>query len=182
MLPFSEWLRESNKKFKFLPDIIVNNKLINWNVMKSEEKFLSQINSRVKVQHVTNSEILGKIIEKGLNLKYNECAYGLGRDNDTCIYFRKSLFVVIFNKDSHSIIGIRNPNDDLRYKDMKVVFEDKSTNEIYDNRLEIFCKDYLDIDSINIGEIYEGIKFNLQDGFKTTIATNVCKVCLEVDL
>ena len=178
---FREYLSEA-KKFLFLPEVKVNNKLVNWNQQKTEAKFLSQLNDRLKAGHVTDSEKLGEILEKGLNLKYSLFASGKGRDNDTCIYFKKSMFVVIFNKDEHSIIGIRNPNDDLRYKDQQIIFEDTSLTE-YDDRLEIFCKNYLDIDSISISEIYEGIKFDLPNcNFRTTTATNVCKVCIEVDL
>lgn len=178
---FREYLREA-KKFLFLPELKVNNKLVIWNKQKSDNKFLSQINDRVKANHITDSKKLGEVIEKGLNLKYNLFADGKGRENDTCIYFRKSMFVVIFNMDEHSIIGIRNPNDDLRYKGQHIIFEDLNTTE-YDDRLEKFCKDYLDIDSINVSEIYEGIKFDLpDDNFMKTIATNVCKCCIEVDL
>lgn len=178
---FREWLREA-KRFLFLPEVKVNNKIVTWNKQKSESKFLSQLNDRIKAAHITDSKQLGEIIEKGLNLKYKLFASGKGRDNDTCIYFKKSMFVVIFNMDEHSIIGIRNPNDDLRYKGQHIVFEDLNPTE-YDDRLEKFCKDYLDIDSISTSEIYEGIKFDLPDGnFRKTTATNVCKVCIEVDL
>ena len=95
---FREYLREA-KKFLFLPDIKVNNKVVNWNQQKSEAKFLSQINERINAVHITDSDKLGVILHKGLSLKYDEFATGQGRNNDTCIRFKKSQFVVIFNKD-----------------------------------------------------------------------------------
>ena len=180
---FREYLREA-KNFLFLPDIIVNNKISIWNTEKTKEKILSQLNNRIKVAHITNSEKLKEILEKGLNKKYNEFAAGKGRENDTCIFFRRSLFAVLFNKDEHKIVSIRIPNDNLRYKGSAIIFEDKSTETYYDDALEKFCKDYLDIEDITLSEvIYEGIRFDLvEKDYRKVKASTVFKVYLEVDL
>lgn len=182
MKPFREYFTES-KKFLFLPDIIVNNKISIWNPEKTKEKILSQLNNRIKVQYITNSEKLKEILERGLNKKYNEFATGRGRDNDTCIFFRRSLFAVLFNKDEHKIVSIRIPDDNLRYKGSAIVFEDNSTETYYDDTLEKFCKEYLDIDSITLSEVYDGIRFDLvEKDHKKVKASTVFKVYLEVDL
>ena len=179
---FREYLREA-KRFLFLPDIIVNKRISVWNAEKTTEKLLSRLNNRIKVAHITSSEKLKEILEKGLNKKYNEFATGRGRDNDTCIFFRRSLFAVLFNKDEHKIVSIRIPDDDLRYKGSAIVFEDKSTETYYDDTLEKFRKEYLDIDGISLSEVYEGIRFDLvEKDHRKVKASTVFKVYLEVDL
>ena len=175
MSAFREWLREGDKKFKFLPVIMVNNHKVFWNTNKSETKFLSQINDRVKAQHITDSAKLGIILEKGLNTIIDNCATGKGRENDTCIRFTKSMFTGIFNKDENAIIGIRKPIDSLNCNKRKTVFENCVG-------LEEFAKE-LDIEYINMEEIYDGIKFDFIGLTTESItATNMCKVCLEINL
>ncbi len=175
MSAFRQWLSEGEKRFKFLPQIKINNNIVFWNTNKSDSKFLSQINDRVKAQHITDSTKLGTILEKGLNTVIKDCADGTGRNNDTCIRFSKSMFTVIFNKDENVIIGIRKPIDSLNCNKRKTVFENCEG-------IEEFAKQ-LDIEYINMEEIYDGIKFDFV-GLTTEsiVATNICKVCLEVNL
>jgi len=173
-LSFREWLREKEIKFKFLPTIKVNNKVVIWNVNKSESLFLSQLNDRIKLQHITDSDILGKILEKGLNIKYNEFVSGKGRDNDTCIHFRKSQFVVIFNKDEHSIIGIRNPLNNLRCNKTKLVLE------TYEDE-EKFFKVNLNVQGFSLDDPEDGLLVTVNESNKLVVQ-NICKICLEVDL
>ena len=169
---FREYLREA-KKFLFLPDIKVNNKVVNWNQQKSEAKFLSQINERINAVHITDSEKLGKILEKGLNLKYSEFANGKGRNNDTCIRFKKSQFVVIFNKDEHSIIGIRKPLNNLKCNKEKIVMENLEAEE---RLFEELC-----IKAYDLNEPEDGILMSINENDRIQIQ-NICKVCLDVDL
>lgn len=170
---FADWLREKENKFKYLPDVIVNNKLAIWNKSKTEQKFLQQINERIKAAHITDSAKLGEILQRGLNLKYNEYASGKGRSNDTCIRFKKSQFVVIFNKDEHSIIGIRVPLNNLRCNKEKVVMESLEAEE------QLF-KD-LCIKAFDINEPEDGILMTINENDRIVIQ-NVCKICIEIDL
>ena len=169
---FREYLREA-KKFLFLPDIKVNNKVVNWNQQKSEAKFLSQINERINAVHITDSDKLGVILHKGLSLKYDEFATGQGRNNDTCIRFKKSQFVVIFNKDEHSIIGIRKPLNNLKCNKEKIVMENLEAEE---KLFEDLCVKAYDL---NIPE--DGILMSINENDRIQIQ-NICKVCIEVDL
>ena len=171
---FREWLREANK-FLFLPKVIIDNRVVKWNTQKSEAKFLSQLNDRIKVCHITNSEKLGAILTKGLSIGYNNCVSGKGRENDTCFRFSKSEFTVIFNKDEHSIIGIRKPTDRLNCNKQKTVFENCEG-------LGEFAKE-LGLDYIDMGEIYDGIRFNfVGDTSESVQAVIVCKKCIDIDL
>lgn len=172
MKEFREYLREA-KKFLFLPEVKVNNKHIIWNKQKSEAKFLSQLNERITVNHITDSEKLGEILEKGLNLKYSEYAIGKGRNNDTCIRFKKSQFVVIFNKDEHSIIGIRKPLNNLKCNKEKIVMENLEAEE---RLFETLC-----IKAYDLNEPEDGILMRINEDDRIVIQ-NVCKVCIEVDL
>lgn len=174
MQTFREWFNEKELKFKFLPKLKVNNKEVIWNENKSESLFLSQLNDRIKLQHITDSSVLGNILEKGLNIKYNEFAIGKGRDNDTCIYFRKSQFVVIFNKDEHSIIGIRNPLNNLRCNKTKLVLE------TYEDE-EKFFKVNLNVQGFSLDEPEDGIMVTIDESNRL-IVQNICKICLEVEL
>lgn len=169
---FREWLKEA-KRFLFLPEVKINNKAVNWNKQKSESKFLSQLNERLKATHITNSEKLGEILEKGLNLKYTEFATGNGRNNDTCIRFKKSQFVVIFNKDEHSIIGIRNPLNNLKCNKEKIVMENLEAEE---KLFQDLC-----VEAYNLNEPEDGILMTINENDRVQIQ-NICKVCIEVDL
>lgn len=174
MKSFREYLKES-KKFLFLPEIKVDNRIIEWNKHKTEAKFLSQLNDRIKAAHIIDSKKLGEILEKGLIIGYQNCVSGKGRENDTCFRFSKSEFTVIFNKDEHSIIGIRKPTDRLNCSKQKTVFENCEG-------LEDFARD-LGIDYIDMGEIYDGIRFDfVGDTSESVQALIVCKKCIDIDL
>ena len=172
MNKFREWLREA-KRYLFLPDVKVNNKNAIWNKQKTEAKFLSQLNERISAIHIIDSEKLGKILEKGLNLKYSEFANGKGRNNDTCIRFKKSQFVVIFNKDEHSIIGIRKPLNNLKCNKEKIVMENLEAEE------RLFKE--LCIKAYDLNEPEDGILMSINENDRIQIQ-NICKVCIEVDL
>jgi hypothetical protein len=172
MKEFREWLREA-KRYLFLPDVKVKNKNAIWNKQKTEAKFLSQLNERITAIHITDSEKLGTILEKGLNLKYSEFANGSGRNNDTCIRFKKSQFVVIFNKDEHSIIGIRKPLNNLKCNKEKIVMENLEAEE---RLFEELC-----IKAYDLNEPEDGILMSINENDRIQIQ-NVCKVCIEVDL
>lgn len=172
MNKFREWLREA-KRYLFLPAVKVNNKIVIWNKQKNEAKFLSQLNERITAIHITDSEKLGTILEKGLNLKYGEFANGTGRNNDTCIRFKKSQFVVIFNKDEHSIIGIRKPLNNLKCNKEKIVMENLEAEE---RLFEELC-----VKAYDLNEPEDGILMSINENDRIQIQ-NICKVCIEVDL
>lgn len=172
MKEFREWLKEA-KRFLYLPEVKINNKVVNWNKQKSESKFLSQINERINAVHITDSNKLGEILHKGLNLKYDEFATGRGRNNDTCVRFKKSQFVVIFNKDEHSIIGIRKPLNNLKCNKEKVIMENLEAEE---RLFETLCVKAYDLNTPE-----DGILMTINENDKIIIQ-NVCKVCIEVDL
>ena len=172
MNKFREYLREA-KRYLFLPAVKVNNKIVIWNKQKNEAKFLSQLNERITAIHITDSEKLGTILEKGLNLKYGEFANGIGRNNDTCIRFKKSQFVVIFNKDEHSIIGIRKPLNNLKCNKEKIVMENLEAEE---RLFEELC-----IKAYDLNEPEDGILMSINENDRIQIQ-NICKVCIEVDL
>lgn len=171
---FRKYLSDS-KSFLFLPEVQVNNKNMKWNEQKSESKFLSQLNDRIKVRHITDSNKLGEILTRGLNIGYPNCVSGKGRENDTCFRFSKSEFTVTFNKDEHSIIGIRKPTDRLNCSKQKTVFENCEG-------LEDFAKE-LGLDYIDMGEIYDGIRFDfVGDTTESVQASIVCKKCVDINL
>ena len=108
-----------------------------------------------------------------MSLKYDEFATGQGRNNDTCIRFKKSQFVVIFNKDEHSIIGIRKPLNNLKCNKEKIVMENLEAEE---KLFEDLCVKAYDL---NIPE--DGILMSINENDRIQIQ-NICKVCIEVDL
>ena len=171
---FREFLKESkNWKFQFLPQISLNNKTVIWNSQKTTHKFLTQVNERITAAHITDSNKLGEILEKGLKLKYDEFAVGKGRNNDTCIRFKKSQFVVIFNKEEHSIIGIRKPLNNLKCNKEKIVMENLEAEE------KLF--EDLGVQGYSLNEPEDGLLMGINENDRITVQ-NICKVCVEVDL
>lgn len=160
-------------KFTFLPVVLLDNRAIIWNPLKTEHKFLSQLNTRITVSHIHNSTKLGQILSTGLALKYDEFAIGVGRNNDTCIRFKRSQFVVIFNKSEHSLIGIRKPLNILKCNKEKIVMENLEAEET-------LFKD-LGINGFSINEPEDGILMTITEYDRIAIE-NICRVCLEVDL
>ena len=84
---------------------------ITWNKNKSFNKFKSQIESRIKTVHTTE-EYLYRILQKGINLKYDVCYSGTtNKQDDTCLIYSKSQFLVLFNKAGNFIRSIREITD-----------------------------------------------------------------------
>jgi hypothetical protein len=100
---------------------------------------------------------------------YNGSAHSAHSD------FQNQNLLLFFNKDEHSIIGIRKPTDRLNCSKQKTVFENCEG-------LEDFAKE-LGLDYIDMGEIYDGIRFDfVGDTSESVQASIVCKKCVGIDL
>lgn len=163
----------NGSKFEYLPGVILGNRLVKWNPEKNTSKFLLQLNQRITLPHITHSQILGEILQRGLSIKYGEFAIGFGRDNDTCVRFRKSQFIVLFNKSEHTIIGIRKSLNNLRCNRTKLVMENIEDEE------KLFKE--LNVKGYSINEPEDGLLMIINEDDKLEV-TNVCRVCVEVDL
>lgn len=182
---YSEWLKEKETKelneitITKLEPIQTNYGDITWNKNKSFNKFKKQIESRIKTAHTTE-DYLYKILQKGFNLKYNECYSGtLKEDDDSCLIFAKSQFIVIFNKTGKFIRSIREMDnlDKIMCKVQKKIFECKygTTNEM----VEFIEKYEIDLDANEDGYQFNSVVIN---GELLLEVQKLCRICIEVNL
>jgi hypothetical protein len=164
-------------KISELNDIVINNKVVTWNFNKSFDKFKSQIEKRIKSKHIPNNEKLEEIITNGLTKKIEECYLGSTKDeDDTCLIFMKSQFILLFNKRGMFIRSIRKISelDKITCSEQKPVFETK-----YGNNNEL--TDFLELYDFND---YLGFNFNIIRN-KNEMLVEVyksCAKCINIDL
>lgn len=119
MLQFREWLREKELKklneikITYLDDIKTKYGTITWNQNKSFNKLKSQLEDRIKAGHLPDSETLHKLVKKAFDNNYEEFYTdgGTSEEDDTCIAFMKSQFVIVFNAKGMFIRSIRKMSD-----------------------------------------------------------------------
>lgn len=167
-------------KINYIDDIETNYGKVTWNKNKSFEKFKSQIEDRVTLKHITDFEALSKLIQKAINQKYESCYNGsTDKEDDTCIGFWKSQFLIIFNRKGMFIRSIRKYTDldKIMCKTKQRVFEVKNGSE---NELVTFLNEY-NIDLDNEEDGYKFIDIIENDELIVEVQ-KLCKVCLEVNL
>ena len=163
-----------------LNDIDTNYGKITWNKNKTFEKFKSQIEDRVRLAHITDFNILSKLIQKAINQKFEMCYDGFTfKEDDTCIAFLKSQFIIIFNRKGKFIRSIRRHTDldKLMCKTKTKIFEVKYGSE---NELVDFLTEY----EINLDEEEDGYRFInvITEDELLLEVQKVCKLCIQVDL
>lgn len=177
MIKYRDWLNEIT--ITELKDIETNYGKITWNKNKSFQKFKSQIEDRIKTAHMTQ-DYLYKILEKGINLKFNDCHLGsISEDDDTCLIYSRSQFIVIFNRAGKFIRSIRKSTDldKIMCKTKRQIFECKYGVE---NELTNFIEEF----DVNLDDIDEGYKFTsvLKDEDILLEVQKMCVKCLQIDL
>lgn len=185
-LNFREYIRQGENsqlneiKITELNNIETNYGIVTWNKNKSFEKFKSQIEDRVTLKHIPDFKALSKLIQKAINLKFDECYDGSkNKEDDTCIAFWKSQFVVIFNKNGKFIRSIRRYTDldKIMCKSKSRVFEVKYGSE---NELVSFLTEY----EINLDKEEDGYKFIdviIEDELLIEVQ-KLCRICTLVEL
>lgn len=185
-IDFREYIRQGETKkineivITELNDINTDYGTITWNKNKSFEKFKSQIEDRVTLKHIPDFNSLSKLIQKAINLKFDECYSGsINKEDDTCIAFWKSQFIVIFNKRGKFIRSIRRYTDldKIMCKSKSRVFEVKYGS---DNELVNFLTEY----EINLDKEEDGYKFIdvITEDELLIEVQKMCKICTLVDL
>ncbi len=184
MKEFREYLRQGKQlneiKISYLDDSDTKYGKITWSKNKSFEKFKSQIEDRVTLKHISDFNALSKLIQKAINLKFEECYDGsINKEDDTCIAFWKSQFVIIFNKKGKFVRSIRRYTDldKIMCKSKSRVFEVKYGS---DNELVDFLTEY----EINLDREEDGYKFiNVITEDELLIEVQkMCRICTIVDL
>ena len=186
MKEFREYLRQGKQlneiKISYLDDIDTKYGKITWNQNKSFAKLKLQIEDRVKAGHLPNSESLHKIVKKAIDLYWDDF-YTTGtikEEDDTCIAFSKSQFVIVFNAKGMFIRSIRKFSDldKLMCHTKARIFEVKYGSE---NELVNFIED----EDVNLNHETEyGYRFNdiIRGDELLFEVVKTCRVCVEIDL
>ena len=187
-LKFREYIRQGENsqlneiKITYLDDIETKYGKITWNNNKSFNKLKSQIEDRVKAGHLPNSESIHKLINKAINNNWSDF-YTNGttsEDDDTCIAFMKSQFVIVFNAKGMFIRSIRKFSDldKLMCHTKARIFEVKYGSE---NELVQFIEE----NDVNLNyETEYGYRFNnvLRGEEILLEVVKTCRVCVQIDL
>ena len=187
-LNFREYIRKGENsqlneiKITYLDDIETKYGKITWNQNKSFAKLKLQIEDRVKAGHLPNSESLHKIVKKAIDLHWDDF-YTTGttrEEDDTCVAFSKSQFVVVFNAKGMFIRSIRKFSDldKLMCHTKARIFEVKYGSE---NELVSFIED----EDVNLNHETEyGYRFNdiIRGDELLFEVVKTCRVCVEIDL
>jgi hypothetical protein len=149
-----------------LSEIILDNKILQWNENKTEDAWKDRIKKRTGL----STKNFFELIQLGINKVQKQiCSTG-----DTCIIFQKSKFILIINKDKNKIVTIRDTSWDKPIGDKPckraIVFES-----------EEHARDI--INNVFLNEMdFEGYSLQCTDNIlELEIKTN-CNCCLEIDL
>ena len=133
-------------------------------------KMLAQLNQRVTLPHINNSEKLGEILDRAIKQALPDCQDGYGERNDTCIRLTISNFTIVYNKKANMIRSVRK-DDKVECKKTLRIHEKSEIGEWFKMLDEVCLTD---------GEIYDGYRIVPDDSYDLVVE-NVCK-CVEVEV
>jgi hypothetical protein len=183
-------LSESKLNLEELPTLEVQGKIIKFNDRKlKNDKFLKQINKRVTQVHITKDnfkDFITRVIDKA----YDECINtSTNEDGDTCIKTLRTGLIIIFNKASNTIRGIRNPVSEG--KKLSDYYCGSSSNVLENEVYNAYCPSLSNTDVKNIEEMFASTSFkNVEyyQGLKLTIKEQnisiscACSKILELEM
>lgn len=186
MKKFRDYLKQTDNtlneiKITELKDIETEFGSITWNKNKSFNKFKNQIEDRIRLNHVTE-EFFYKILQKGINSKFTECYNGtLSVEDDTCLVYTRSQFLVIFNRKGKFIRSIRKYTDldKIMCKSKKQLFEVKYGS---DNELTRFLEELdVNLDKNDEGYRFDSVLSENKDEMLLEVH-KLCQTCIQLDL